>query len=135
SANGSLQVEVFDTREASDPSPEQLADLAENTGERVRWFHRDPDSQLPRLDLGIIDQLSVREPHAAHAATRSVVSPGGLVRVRIREDSQNAQTILESRVATTRLVGTSLSQLLPAAIHAYEEQSATNGQSHFRFTP
>lgn len=135
SANGCLQVEVFDTREASDPSPEQLADLAENTGERVRWFHRNPDSQLPRLDLGIIDQLSVREPHAATAATRSVISPGGLVRVRIREDSQNAQTILESRVATTCLVGTSLSQLLPVAIHAYEDLSAKNGQSHFRFTP
>lgn len=135
SPNGCLQVEVFDTREASDPSPEQLADLAENTGERVRWFHREPDSQLPRLDLGIIDQLSVREPHAAPGSTRSVVSPAGLFRVRIREDSQNAQTILESRVATTRLAGASLSELLPVTIHAYENQLVTSGQTHFRFTP
>ena len=102
SPTGCLQVEVFDTRRAADPSPEQLADLSETTAERVRWFKLRPDVELPRLDLIIIDQLGARSPDASSRITRSALAPGGMFRIRVREDFENARTVMESRVATTR---------------------------------
>jgi hypothetical protein len=136
SPTGCLQVEVYDTRGAADPSPEQLADLSETTAERVRWFKLRPDSDLPRLDLIIIDQLGARSPDSAAGSTRSAISQGGLFRVRIREDFQNARAIMESRVASTRLAGIQLPLLLTKAIEEYEKLSASDAShTHFRFTP
>lgn len=133
---GCLQVEVFDTRGATDPSPEQLADLSETTAERVRWFMLQPDADVPTLDLTIIDQLGARSPEATRGNTHSAVSPACLFRVRIREDFQNARAIVESRVATTRLSGAHLPVLLANTVHAYENLCASDdGRTHFRFTP
>jgi Holliday junction resolvasome RuvABC ATP-dependent DNA helicase subunit len=133
---GSLHVEVFDTRGAADPSPEQLADLAETTAERVRWFKLGPSGDVPRLDLTIIDQLGARSPEAAKGTTRSAIAPASLFRVRVREDFQNARAIIESRVARTRLEDPGLSALLARAVMAYEDLCQADAQNtHFRFTP
>jgi MoxR-like ATPase len=135
-AAGSLYAEVFDMRGATDPSPEQLADLSETTSERVRWFKMRPDADVPRLDLTIIDQLSARSHEATGGTSRSAIAPASLFRVRVREDFQNAKAILESRVATTRLSGTSLPATLARAVQAYEDLCAADASStHFRFTP
>lgn len=135
-ATGSLHVEVFDTRGAADPSPEQLADLAETTAERVRWFKLRPDVEVPRLDLTIIDQLGARSHEAANGATRSAIASASLFRVRVREDFQNARAIVESRVAITRLADAGLPALLARAVQAYEDLCAGDaGNTHFRFTP
>jgi DNA phosphorothioation-dependent restriction protein DptH len=105
---GCLEVEVFDTRRALDPSPEQLADLSDRTAEHVRWFKLQPAADMPRLDLTIIDQLGARSPEATNGTTHSVVAPACLFRVRIREDFQNARAIIESRVGLGRPSGAQL---------------------------
>jgi DNA phosphorothioation-dependent restriction protein DptH len=133
---GCIQVEVFDTRGANDPTPEQLADLSEMTAERVRWFKLRPDGETPRLDLTIIDQLGVRSPEAVPGNTRSAVVPGCLFRARVREDFHEARAILESRVAATRAAGSDLPTLVSSSVQAYEELCTLDaGRSHFRFTP
>jgi Holliday junction resolvasome RuvABC ATP-dependent DNA helicase subunit len=134
--SSSLRVEVFDTRGAADPSPEELADLSEMTGERVRWFKLLPAAPVPKLDLTIIDQLGARSHEAATGATRSATAPGVLYRARIREDFQDARSILESRVSTTRLAGNDLPSLLARTIQEYEQLvDADARHTHFRFTP
>jgi Holliday junction resolvasome RuvABC ATP-dependent DNA helicase subunit len=135
-ATGFLHVEVFDTRGAADPSPEQLADLSETTGEHVRWFKLPPDATVPRLDLAIIDQLGARSPEASSGETRSSIAPAGLFRARIREDFHSARAIVESRVATTRLSGNDFRATLARGIGAYEKLCLADSRtSHFRFTP
>ena len=135
-ALGSLQLEVFDTRGAPDPSPEELAALSEATGERVRWFKLHPEASVPKLDLTIIDQLGIISHEAAHADSYSAVSDGCLYRVRIREDFHDARAIVESRISRTRTSGTTLSQLLPRVVEAFEGLVARDtNHSHFRFTP
>lgn len=132
----SLRVEVFDTRGANDPSPEELADLSETTGERARWFKLQPAAQVPKLDLTIIDQLGARSHEAAPGATRSATAPGVLYRARVREDFQDARSILESRVSTTRLAGNDLPSLLSRTVQQYEQLVVADAQhTHFRFTP
>jgi DNA phosphorothioation-dependent restriction protein DptH len=134
--SGGLQVEIFDTRQAPEPSPEQLADLSEKTAEHVRWFKLLPGASIPRLDLTIIDKLGTRSPEAAPGNTRSALAPGSLFRVRIREDFQDARAILESRAATTRLVGNTLPNLSSATIQEYEQLCAMDAEhTHFRFMP
>jgi DNA phosphorothioation-dependent restriction protein DptH len=131
-----LQVEVFDTRGAPNPSPERLADLSETTAEQVRWFKLPPDAVVPYLDLTIIDQLGASANGAATSITRSAIAPAALFRVRIREDFSNARAIVESRVAVTRLLENSLPALLSNAVAAFESASVPDGNStHFRFTP
>jgi DNA phosphorothioation-dependent restriction protein DptH len=133
---GCLQVEVYDTRGANDPSPEQLADLSETTAERVRWFKLGPNATVPYLDLTIIDQLGASTNDTRGGDTRSVTAPAGLFRVRIREDFSNARTIVESRVSATRLATTSLEGLVCNAISAFESSCAQiPNATHFHFTP
>jgi DNA phosphorothioation-dependent restriction protein DptH len=135
-ATGCLELEVFDTRGATDPSPEQLADLSERTAEHVRWFKLPSASDVPRLDLTIIDQLGARSPEATNGSTRSVVAPACLFRVRVREDFQNARSIVESRVMSARSSGAQLSSLLTETVQEYENLSASDGgRTHFHFTP
>lgn len=133
---GSHYLEVFDTRGARDPTPEQLADLSEATAERVKWFKLPGNAQVPRLDLTIIDQLGSLSREAATGATRSALAPAALFRTRIREDFHEARSIHESRVAATRVAGTDLPSVLCTAVQRYEELThADAGRTHFRFTP
>ncbi|MCB2154939.1 AAA family ATPase [bacterium] len=135
-ARGCLGVEVFDTRGGGDPSPEMLANLSEITGEQVRWFRRDSSAIDSSIDLTIIDQLGVRKHEGIRGATRSAITPGGTFRIRIRRDFSAARSIVESRVASTRLTGEDLPELLARAIQKYEEQAALKTDcSQFRFIP
>jgi len=133
---GCFQVEVFDSRGSSDPSPEQLASLSETTEERVRWFKQVTEANVPKLDLTIIDQLGVRSHEASNGSTRSAITRGALFRVRVREDFQDARAILESRVAATRLAVADLPTLLSATIQDYEGLCAQDANhTHYRFMP
>ena len=133
---GCLEVEVFDTRGSADPSPEQLADLSERTAEHVRWFKLPPNAGMPRLDLTIIDQLGARSPEAVNGTTDSVMAPGSLFRVRIREDFQNARAIVELRVTDGRVTGAQLPSSVAEAVQTYENLSKNDrNKTHFRFTP
>jgi len=134
--SSTLRVEVFDTRGAADPSPEKLADLSEATGERVLWFKPAAATSVPKLDLTIIDQLGARSHEAGSGETRSAMAPGGLYRVRIREDFKNARSILESRASATRLKGPELPALLARTLETCEKMCEKDAQhTHFRFTP
>lgn len=136
SFTGCLQVEVYDTRGAPDPSPEQLADLSETTAEKVRWYKLPPTADVPYLDLTIIDQLGALTHEAAPGASQTAMSPGALFRVRVREDFQEARAIVESRTGATRLPTTHLSGRLCHAVAAYEGLCRQDAdKSHFRFTP
>lgn len=136
SSSGSLQLEVFDTRGAADPSPEELAGLSETTSERVRWFKLKADARIPKLDLTIIDQLGILSHESSTGRTRSVTSAGSLFRLRIREDFQEARAIVESRVAITRLTGPDLPSAVARAVQKYEQfLERDGGRTHFRFTP
>jgi DNA phosphorothioation-dependent restriction protein DptH len=129
-------VDVFDTREALDPSPEQLASLSETTEERVNWFKLAQNAAPPRLDLTIIDQLGTYSPTMASGEARSAVGPGALYRIRVRQDFHNAKTLSESRIGRETTTGASLAGRLRQAIQQFEGLAlADDGSSQFRFRP
>jgi DNA phosphorothioation-dependent restriction protein DptH len=129
-------VDVFDTRESPDPSPEQLASLSEKTEERVKWFRLAQNAVPPRLDLTIIDQLGTRSPTAASGEARSAVGDGALYRVRVRQDFQNAKTLSESRVGQEAPAPANFRDRVRQAIQQFEVLALTdNGSSQFRFRP
>jgi DNA phosphorothioation-dependent restriction protein DptH len=129
-------VDVFDTREATDPSPEQLAALSETTSERVKWFKLGQNATAPRLDLTIIDQLGAHSPMVASGVPRSATGHGGLYRLRIRQDSQNAKVLSESRVGRKMEPPTSFADRVREAIQKFETRALTdNDSSQFRFRP
>jgi Holliday junction resolvasome RuvABC ATP-dependent DNA helicase subunit len=133
---GCAQIEVFDTRGATDPSPEELASLSEATSERVRWFKLRPDAQIPNLDLTIIDQLGARSREAINGSSRSLVSAGCLYRSRIREDFHDARSIWESRIARSRVNTNDLPGLLTQCVSNFEALSLhDSSRSHLSFTP
>ena len=134
-----FQVDVFDTREAADPSPERLAALSETTHERVKWFKLSQNAappRLPRLDLTIIDQLGSGSPTTSGGATRSAVGKGSLHRIRIRQDFQNAKTLSESRIGGEVLTTTTFADRVRDAIQRFEALARQdNDASQFRFRP
>ncbi|EJC62451.1 hypothetical protein QWA_10299 [Alcaligenes faecalis subsp. faecalis NCIB 8687] len=80
---GPRMIEVFDIRpESSRPDQAMIANLSEDTGNRVRWFERQPPGARP--DLGIIAQLDSAQPESRPVGMRSPLGIGGLVRHRIR---------------------------------------------------
>ncbi len=130
------QVEVFDTRGAMDPSPEQLAALSETTNESVKWFKLTPDESTPQLDLTIIDQLGTGSPGATSGEPRSAIGSGSLYRVRVRQDSQNAKILSESRVGREVSGSTNFASRVQQAIQQFEALALKdNDSSQFRFRP
>ena len=82
-------LEIFDTRPASyRPDQAVIANLAEDTGNRVRWFYRQPAETTP--DLGIIAQLDSAEPSSTNVDIRSPMGTGGLIRHRVRRQLHGA---------------------------------------------
>lgn len=129
-------VDVFDTCEALDPSPEQLASLSETTEERVKWFKLAQNAEPPRLDLTIIDQLGTYSPTMASGEARSAVGHGALYRIRVRQDSQNAKILSETRIGREATAHSTLADRLRQAIQGFEALSLTDdGSSQFRFRP
>ncbi|EOH6077526.1 ATP-binding protein [Burkholderia cenocepacia] len=90
-------LEVFDTRPLSSrPDQAGIANLSEDTGNRVRWFDKQPSGTKP--DLGIIAQLDSAQPESADVGIRSPLGIGGLIRHRIRRQLHGA-FLSESRRA------------------------------------
>lgn len=86
---GPRVLEVYDTRPASSrPDQAAIANLSEDTGNRVRWFDRQPPGSTP--DLGIIAQLDSAQPESAAVGMRSPLGTGGLIRHRIRRQLHGA---------------------------------------------
>lgn len=86
---GPRSLDVFDHRGSLQrPDDATIANLSQDTGNRVRWFERQPQSTKP--DLGIISQLDMAEPTAAGVDGKSPLGFGGLLRHRIRRQLPNA---------------------------------------------
>lgn len=134
-----FQVDVYDTRQAADPSPERLAALSETTRERVKWFKLPQNAappRLPRLDLTIIDQLGSGSPTMASGTARSAVGQGSLYRVRVRQDFQNAKTLSESRIGRKVLAPSTLADRVRDTVQHFENLALQdNDASQFRFRP
>lgn len=86
---GPRSLDVFDHRGLSQrPDDATIANLSQDTGNRVRWFERQPETVKP--DLGIISQLDMAEPTATNVDGRSPLGFGGLLRHRVRRQLPNA---------------------------------------------
>jgi Holliday junction resolvasome RuvABC ATP-dependent DNA helicase subunit len=138
---GPESLEVFDFRnERSYPTEAALALLAEEVGERVRWFGRQGMVDLPQLDLVVFDQvetsnLEVMKPHAEWSS-RSLLGYGALYRLNLREDPGAAQWIRQARIAAAGAPRPGLAGLLEQAIVAVEAVSVDySDASHLRFIP
>ncbi len=140
---GPVNVEVFDFRgERLYPSEAALASLAEEVGERVRWFGgQGRDSNVPQLDLVIFDQvetnnLELIRPQGDYVS-RSLLGFGGLYRLNLREDPGAAQWIRQARIAFHDDRGDErFAARLEAAIGSLEQVCAREaGVSHLRFEP
>jgi DNA phosphorothioation-dependent restriction protein DptH len=134
---GPRSIEIHDARAAaSDPSAGQLDQLHEQTGESVRWYRHDPGSLGNIRDLTIVDHLSVDDPQVASAPSCSPMSRGGLYRIRIREDFEDAGVLRESRIGVATGSGSNLERALESAITEFEGIARQDGgASHVQFQP
>ena len=133
---GCTSLEIYDTRKAETPSPEQLASLSESTNENAKWYRKSQDNDLVRLDLTIIDQLGARALSACDGITRSPLAPSALFRVRIREDYAAASTLNTSRIAINAINKSDIGTTLSKTLVTYEGLSLhDDNKSHFSFRP
>jgi DNA phosphorothioation-dependent restriction protein DptH len=129
-----FSIEVYDLRgETLYPSPERLATLSENTGEKVKWFKKMP--QDFQLDLVILDQLGIGSPRGRDGESRSPIGHGALFRVRVREDFLDASWLNESRVGKQRPPTGGIAGLLQETARAFEKVAEDTGVSQFQFQP
>lgn len=134
SLTGPRAVEVFDARlPSSQPLREEISGLADDTGHRVRWF---ASGAVAGKDLVIIDHLGLASPVNEVHAWRSPATEGSLVRSRIRLDRNDAEWVIESRVAVTVQSEDSLLDELGATVAVVESTASNLGAcSHIAFTP
>lgn len=100
---GPRLIQVFDDRNASArPEDSAISNLAEDTGNAIRWFGSMPDGVKP--DLGIIAQLETSNASSDPVEVGSPVGIGALIRHRIRRQlSAGAGAFLsESRMGVAR---------------------------------
>ena len=96
---GPRLLQVFDYRRPSArPDDAALANIAEDTGNSVRWFGDTVVKKRP--DLGIIAQLDIASPSLEPSELRSPLGPGGLIRHRIRHQLNSGASafLTESRM-------------------------------------
>lgn len=92
---GPRLVNIFDDRDLpSRPDDARIANLSEDTGNKVRWFDGQPPNIVP--DLGIIAQLDMSEPGTTKVQNRTPLGHAALIRHRIRRQLRGA-FISESR--------------------------------------
>ena len=131
-----FSVEVFDMRRSTEPTAEQLATLAEETSERVRWFRV---TQLPAdspQDLILLDQLGADAPGGDDGVSRTATGPAALVRIRTREDSRSAMQLKESRIGRPESVAANLPAKVAGLCITFESLATRDGDtSHFTFRP
>lgn len=129
-------VDVFDMRGSTEPTPEQLAMLAEETSERARWYRV---SQLPPespQDLVLLDQLGTDAPRGDKGAARTATSPAALIRIHTREDSRGGLQLSESRIGRAEPAPPTLSATLAGLCVAFENLTLRDEEtSQFAFRP
>jgi DNA phosphorothioation-dependent restriction protein DptH len=102
-ALGARVLQVFDERRAdARPDESAISNVAEDTGNAVRWYARMPDDSKP--DLGIVAQLETSAPSASASEFASPVGIGGLLRHRIRRQLKagSGAFLSESRTGLAR---------------------------------
>jgi DNA phosphorothioation-dependent restriction protein DptH len=128
--------EIFDMRRSAEPTAEQLATLAEETSERVRWFRV---IQIPAdspQDLVLLDQLGADAPGGDKGVSRTPTGPAALVRIRTREDSRNAMQLKESRIGRLEARTADLQGAASSLCIAFENLAIQDANiSHFTFRP
>jgi DNA phosphorothioation-dependent restriction protein DptH len=99
SFTGSRTLEIYDIRPSnSRPDQATIANLSEDTSNRVRWFLKQPENAKP--DIGIVAQLDSAEADVAVVGMKSPIGFGGLLRHRVRKQL-NGTFLCESRQSLT----------------------------------
>lgn len=99
-AMGKRLVQVLDDRRPSArPEDSEISNLAEDTGNAVRWFYGVPVGMTP--DLGIIAQLETSSESHQPVSMGSALGIAGLIRHRIRQQLSGGRGafLCESRTA------------------------------------
>lgn len=132
-----FSVEVHDGRPVrEEPSPELLANLAEETEGKIRWFRKRDGSLGLGLDLVILDQLKADNPRGAQALAHSAAGPGGLTRIRVREDFDGARYLRETRIGTFPRSGIGLGLILGQTLGVFEARvSADSSVTALEYVP
>ncbi len=132
---GRRLVQIIDARDASArPDDVEISNLAEDTGNAVRWFERFNGQITP--DLAIIAQLETRGQQRAESKLSTPLGFGGLIRQRIRHQLPGNQGVYlaESRTAaSTAPTGDGLADKTSAAIVRLE--NAGDSRSEYVFAP
>lgn len=132
---GMRLVDIYDTRlEADRPDQATIANLSEETANRVRWFERLPGGVVP--DLGIVAQLEASEARMVETRSRSPMSVGGLMRHRVRQQLPGSGGAFLSESRQARHSGPSgdpLADKLAAAIEILENLG--EGRRALTFAP
>ena len=98
---GPRLVQIVDERSShARPEDAEVSNLAEDTGNAVRWLERRSEATV-RPDLTIIAQLETSDPGSEPITLSSPLGPAGLIRYRIRQQQPGGQGafLTESRSA------------------------------------
>ena len=96
---GRRLLHIYDYRTpAARPDDAALANIAEDTGNSVRWFAGSASTKRP--DLGIIAQLETAQPSLGATDLKSPLGFGGLIRHRVRQQLATGSSafLTESRM-------------------------------------
>ncbi|WP_420737765.1 ATP-binding protein [Bradyrhizobium japonicum] len=129
---GARRLDVFDGRRPGEmPEDSAIANLSEDTSNRVRWLvGAEPDCTL---DLGIIAQLEASEPEASPTTLRSALGLGGLIRHRVRKQLPSAFLSESRQSLAAPECGEVLADKVAALLSALENTAPTT--LGLRFAP
>lgn len=131
-AAGKRKVDIFDLRQAaSRPGDTTISNLAEDTGNSVRWFHKQPAGV--HADLGIVAQLDMTEPGVALVENRSPMGQGGLLRHRIRRQLPVAFLSETRQAQAPRATGDAFADKVASCLATMENLGPT--KTGLRFAP
>ena len=129
---GLQRLDVFDTREeGSRPDEATIANLSEDTGNRVRWYAGHPKDI--GLDLGIIAQLDSAEPDVSETTVRTALGAGGLIRYRVRRQLPGSFLSESRQSGPAELSGDALADKIAACITNME--GGADRPTGLRFAP
>jgi hypothetical protein len=125
-------VDIFDHRdEGSRPDDATIANLAEDTKSKVRWFGSQPEAARP--DLGIIAQLDMSEPAATEVGERSPLGYGALLRHRVRRQLPGAFLSESRQSVPSSPSGDVLADKIAACVSTIESRG--DRRTGMRFAP
>ncbi len=126
-AAGRRFVQILDDRKSSArPEDADISNLAEDTGNAIRWFDRVAGDITP--DLAIIAQLETSGPQAEPSKIGSPLGFGGLIRHRVRQQlpANDGAYLSESRMGlATATSGDALADWTMSAIARIENLGET----------